>query len=95
MSGELGDQVEVDNLPLEGIAVELGEHGEEDTLQINAGTGPQSHVTRSIAGPRHVWLKQSEDGADEAVEIEGETERTLLRLRTPIRPELVDGYVGF
>jgi len=90
LSPEFGDQVEVRNLPLEGITAELDHPGDE-MLEIAAGIRRDQHVTKSISDPQEVWLKQTEEGADEAIEIEGKTDKVLVRFRSPALTELVDG----
>jgi hypothetical protein len=92
MTADLGDQTEVRDLPLEGITAELNERG-ADHIQIVAGRSPDSHLSDTIPAPRRVWLKQSEQMTDEALEIETEGEKALLRFRTPIPPEFVDGIL--
>jgi hypothetical protein len=87
---DIGDQVEARALPLEGITAELN-GDEEDEIDIFVGTRPDSHVTHKINAPLHVRLKQTEQGADEALEIESEGVAALLRFRSAIQPELVDG----
>jgi hypothetical protein len=49
-------------------------------------------VGHVIAAPKRVLLKETETGATEALEIESsDGETTLLRFRSVIPPELVDG----
>jgi hypothetical protein len=92
LSDQIGAQHEVVELPLEGISV----NAEEDpgSLIISFGKTPEDHVTHTVERPRHVWINQTIEGADESIEIEEEDhQKTLLRFRSPIRPELVDGIV--
>lgn len=65
---DLGDQVEARELPLEGIAAELNDYA-DDELEIIAGKSPNAHISHTVTRER-VWLKQTEEGADETLEIE-------------------------
>ena len=50
------------------------------------------HAT--ITKPEHVWLEQTPGGANAALEIESENQtKTLLRFRSSMPPEMVDGVV--
>jgi hypothetical protein len=91
LSSEIGAQVETRELPLEGITAEFGPAG-KDRIQIIAGEAPEKHASHTITAPKRVLLKETAAGAAEALEIvsaEGET--TLIRFRSVIPPELVDG----
>ena len=79
MSADLGDQVEVRDLPLEGITPEL--RGENDEFEITVGDEKDRHLSKTIFGAHNVWLKQNDEGADEALEIDAKTEKVLLLLR--------------
>jgi hypothetical protein len=92
MNPDIGDQTEVRNLPFEGITAELNEQ-RGDRIEIAAGSKPESHVRDTIVAPRSVWLKLSEEGADEALEINGENVTALIRFRSAISPEFVDGIL--
>jgi len=90
---DIGAQIEAEELPLQGISAELKGDG-EDTISIIIGEAPEQHVTHSIAAPAHVRLEETEQGAHEALQIEttdGNT--TLLRFRSAVLPEMVDGMV--
>jgi hypothetical protein len=41
-----------------------------------------------------VWIKQNEQGADEALEIESPAGAVLVRFKSAVLPELVDGIVA-
>ena len=82
MSPDLGDQVEVRDLPLEGIKAELGEGNDE--FEITVGDEADQHLSRTIVGTHKVWLKRNDEGADEALEIEAKTEKVLLLLRVAV-----------
>ena len=90
---EIGDQVQARNLPLDGITVDPNEVG-EDQITIIAGNRSDSRISHTITAPSRVWIKQSDEGADEAVEIEAFDGATLLRFRSTALPETVDGVLA-
>ncbi len=52
--------------------------------------GPK-YLTHTVFDPRFVCIKQSEVGADEALEIaSSEGTITILSFRTPVLPEILD-----
>jgi hypothetical protein len=92
LGDQIGAQHEVIELPLEGISVNAEE--DPESLIISFGKTPEDHVTHTVQRPRHVWVNQTVEGAHESLEIEQEdNQKTLLRFRSPVRPELVDGIV--
>jgi hypothetical protein len=91
-SSEIGAQVEARELPLQGITAELKRDG-EDMISIIVGDTPQQHVTNTIAGPTRVILKRTDEGADEAIEIESAARTTLVRFRSAVPTEMVDGIL--
>jgi hypothetical protein len=63
------------------IAIELGKSGED-------------HVKHAVIEPRHVRLMKTAEGANAALEIESADQtKTVLRFRSPVLPEFVDGIV--
>lgn len=89
---DIGAQEEARELPLEGISVASG--NEADAIAISLGKTPEDHVTHTVTKPEHVWLDQTSEGAKAALEIEsGDDTKTLLRFRSALRPEMVDGVV--
>jgi len=90
MDPEIGDQTEARDLPLEGITAELNERG-TDQIEIIVGNQADSHVSNSVVDPKQVWLKSSDLGADEVLEIKRENGTVLIRFRSAVLPELVDG----
>lgn len=89
MDPEIGDQTEARDLPLVGITAELNERG-PDQIEILVGNQADRHVSNSVVAPKQVWLKSSDEGADEVLEIKGENETVLIRFRSAVLPELVD-----
>lgn len=87
---EIGDQTEARELPLEGITAELNERG-PDQIEIIVGGQSDSYLRDTVVDPKEVWLKSSAAGADEVLEIKGENRTVLIRFRSAMRPELVDG----
>jgi hypothetical protein len=89
MDPDIGDQTEARDLPLVGITAELNERG-PDQIEILVGNQADRHVSNSVVDPKQVWLKSSDEGADEVLEIKGEKETVLIRFRSAVLPELVD-----
>lgn len=81
---ELGDQIEIENLPLTGITV-----NGDGSLEFTFDEG-QSHVSHTLSAPTRIFSKQSAKGADEVLEFEGPCETTLLLFRSPMAPIEVD-----
>jgi Family of unknown function (DUF5335) len=90
---DIRDQVQARDLPLEGIAIEPNEIG-EDQITIIAGAQGDARISHTIDGPDRVWLKQNEEGADEALEIESTDSTVLLRFRSTVKPEMLDGVLA-
>jgi hypothetical protein len=89
---EIGAQVEVQDRPLGGITAEL-RRDRDDSIVLSFGTIP-SDLTHIVRRPTRVWLKQTISGADQALEIECESgPTTLLRFRSPMLLEMVDGFL--
>jgi len=90
---DFGAQEEAHELPLEGVSISSGTN-EAETIAISIGKTPENHISHTVLKPTHVWIEQTQDGADAALEIESEDEsKTLLRFRSSVPPELVDGVV--
>lgn len=91
MTGQnLERQVQVRDLPFEGITVEPNEIG-EDEITIMAGARPEAHISHTVRLPRRVRVKQSDQGADEAVEIESFGGNVVVTFRTTALHEMMDG----
>ncbi len=90
---EVGAQEEAHELPLEGVSIASGGNA-DDAIAVNLGKTSENHVTHTIIKPEHVWLEQTSGGANAALEIESENQhKTLLRFRSALPPEMVDGVV--
>ena len=80
LSPEIGDQEEANGLPLVGISADA--KGGESRIEIMVAGRPEAHLTRIIDTPKRVWVKQAEEEAHEAVEVESEDgTRTILRFQ--------------
>ena len=94
LGSAIGAQIEVREQPLSGISADL-KGGKRDSISILVGDRSDNHVTHIIHAPSHVRLKETEEGAHEALQIESERGvTTLLRFRSTVRSELLDGYVS-
>jgi hypothetical protein len=89
---DIGAQEEARNLPLEGISV--SRDSVPETIAISLGNDAKDHVTHTVTNPTHIWLEQTSEGANAALEIESEDEvKTLLRFRSALPADMVDGVV--
>jgi hypothetical protein len=87
---ELGDQIEVENKALKGIVAER--RGDPKVIDIFVWNKPNEDSSHIIDKPTRVWVEETNEGADAAIEIESKDHATtLLKLRTPALPETVDG----
>lgn len=90
---EIGAQAERGELPLKSVSL-TPVVGKSEAITINLGKTPKDHIQNTVIEPTHVWLVQTSEGANAALEIESADEtKTLLRFRSPVLPELVDGVV--
>ena len=90
---EIGAQIKWLEKALMGITADLTEQ-DGDVISILVGGKSDDHVAHIIRAPSHVRLKETQEGAHEALHIEAENgATTLLRFRSPILSELVDGIV--
>lgn len=89
----VGAQPEAEELPFEGISLDSGD-GESNAVVISFGKSASEHVTHTILQAEHIWLQQTPEGADASLEIKASDDsNTLLRFRSPMLPEFVDGIV--
>lgn len=90
MNQRIGSQVEVRELPLEGIVADP----EATSISIHLGRSPEKHVEHPVEKPLQVWLELEEDGAERALEIVSATgTKTILEFRVSQPAEMVDGLV--
>ena len=90
LTPELGAQPEIANLPLRGVATEIGER--ESVITIAAGRRDSEQITHTIHTPTRVQLEQNDSGADVALAIESaDHAKAILRITSPAMPETIDG----
>ncbi len=76
---EIGDQIEANTLPFEGISID-SKGGEPETIEVTFGENRE--VTHVIEGPTRVLFDEHEDGTHEGLEIESsDGNTTILRFR--------------
>jgi len=92
LATDIGAQQEAHDLPLEGITA-ASKDDKSQEITINLGKTAEDHVTHTITEPTRVWLEQSSHGANAALEIESADVKTLLRFRSALPAEMVDGVV--
>ena len=94
LGSDIGAQVEERDLAFEGIVGETDEvNGNQ--IVIMMGVQPDDHITHGISRPTEVSLEQTDEGADAALAIKSADGVTaLLRFRSPMLPEMVDGVVS-
>lgn len=93
LGAEIGAQVEERELAFKGIVDEWDEI-KGNAIMIMVGTRPDDHVTHTIGNATQVSLEQTDAGADVALAIKSADGTTaLLRFRSPMLPEMVDGLV--
>lgn len=88
LSPALGAQIEARDLPLAGIDVESG--AADAPVRVTLGDRTGARLSHAISGVQRIFLEQTEEGADEVLEIENDGVKTLLRFRVAALPETVD-----
>jgi Family of unknown function (DUF5335) len=87
---DLGDQIEVENKALKGIVAERKR--DPKVIDIFVWNKPDEDTTHIIDKPTRVWIEETAEGAEAALEIESEDHgKTLLTFKSPALPETVDG----
>src|SRR5262245_8919579 len=87
-----GAEEEVHELPLQSVTVN-SETEESENIEITFGKADEEYFFYVIDNPSHVWLEQTTQRVNAALEIESEKSRAFLRFRSPVSPEFVDGVV--
>lgn len=91
---DIGTQVAQRELSLEGI-VDQWDEASGNQIIVMMGSKPDDHITHTIGRPTNVSLEQTDEGVDVALAITSEGGAVaLLRLRSPMLPEMVDDLVG-
>ena len=92
--GDAGAQTEARELPLVGVTADLRGGGGDAVSIIVGGAEAGDHVTHTVLRPARVRVEQTEEGADVALRVESADGVTaLLRFRSAVLPEMVDGVV--
>jgi hypothetical protein len=81
--------IQARQLPFEGITPELGAGADE--IEVVVGERPDRHLSHTVKSPTHIYLHQTPEGADESLEIQSTSATVVLRFRSAILPEMVDG----
>src|ERR1041385_1287901 len=69
LGADVGAEEEGRALPLAGVSLSSASD-ETEAISIDLGTKPDEHVSHAISEPTGVWLEQTEEGANAALEIE-------------------------
>ena len=94
LSAELGAQREFEDLRLLGISADPVHH--DGTVGVSVTSSQRQHLTHYIPAVRHVHLERTEEGAEVALQFESaDGTRTILRFRTAVPAETVDGIAPF
>jgi uncharacterized protein DUF5335 len=87
-----GARREIQNLPLLGITAEPVSHVKDITIA--AARSAADHVTHTIQSPTRLGVERTDDDMDAGLEIESaDGTVAILRFRTVVLPETVDGMV--
>jgi hypothetical protein len=54
-----------------------------ESLVINLGGTPDDHISHIVERPRQVWVRQTAEGTNQAIEIEEEDNQKTLRFQSP------------
>jgi len=88
-----GTQVEAKAMPLVGITAGVN-RSDGEAVHVTLGKAPEDHLTHTVRGVSHVRLRESDEGAHEAIEIGSKAgETTRGRFRSVVLPEMVKGIV--
>jgi Family of unknown function (DUF5335) len=88
-----GRLIAIQERPLKGVSIDSAEGKERAYVQV--GDRQEEHVLHTIDKPTRVKFKQSHTGMHQGLEIvsaDGTT--TLIRFRSPMRPEMLDGIAA-
>jgi hypothetical protein len=92
LGAQIGAQIAASEQPLAGITADLKG---SDVISILVSVPSGGHVAHMIRAPTHVHLKESAEGAHEALHIESSSgATTLLRFRASVAPGLLDGLAA-
>jgi hypothetical protein len=89
----VGAQIEAEDLPLEGISADpKGSVGK--AIEIFLKAEPNRTLTHFVSDPTHLWVLSTDEGAERALEVEAPAGKTILRFRSAMRADMVDGIAG-
>ena len=92
LGDEIGAELEAREMPLEGITADVKDKNR--AISIILREKGSEHLTHIVSEPKHVRLKQTQEGADEALAIESaDRATTLVRFRSAMRTEMLDGVL--
>ena len=93
LSDEIGAELEARDMPLEGITADVKDKNR--AISIILREKGAAHLTHIVSDPKYVRLKQTRDGADEALAIESvDRVTTLVHFRSAMLPEMLDGVLS-
>lgn len=85
---DLGSVVQARDLPLEGIVFDPEGSG---PVSIYLGRDPEANLEHDVTHPTHVWVRLSDEGAEEGIEIEStDGIRTTAEFRSAPPAEAVN-----
>lgn len=86
---EVGAQTEVRDMPLRGITAD------RNGISVFLGGARDLGLEKLIARPAELWVRTTEQGADESLEIRVEDGNAiLLRFRAAVSPEQLNGVTS-
>jgi hypothetical protein len=88
LGSDIGYQEEANGLPLVGISADLKDR--ENRIEIIVGGRVDADLTRIIEKPERVWIKQPQEVADEAVEVESKDGTKTLVSFHYVSPEEIE-----
>ena len=89
----IGAQVEAKDLPLAGITAD-SKTGDGDAIEIFLSAEPERTLTHVVAAPKRLWILSTDEGAEQALEVEAPGGKTILRFRSAMRADMVDGIAA-
>ena len=68
LSADIGAQHQAEDLSFQGISMN-SDDSDRESIVISLVQSADDHVTHMIDHPTHVWLQQTDEGADAALEV--------------------------
>ena len=89
----MGRLILVKERRLKGVSFDQGSGHERAYVQI--GSTPEEHMTHTVERPTRITIQQTQTGAHKGLEVaSADGSITLIRFRSPIRPEMLDDIVA-